>query len=129
MWEDSSALLLSYARFSDGSIMDVTDKAVVSAGAPASADAALPFSLSTDNTTGLPWLTVSAKVSISLLHSRCLCKLEVSVINLGSTGFCLPTVSTLLSQTVTSCILLCSPPTRCQCWQLYIQRAVAAFAW
>jgi len=71
VWEDSSALLLSYARFSDGSIMDVTDKAVVSAGVPAGADAFLPFSLSTDNTTGLPWLTVSAKVSDSLSHSRC----------------------------------------------------------
>jgi hypothetical protein len=61
LWEDSSALVLSYARFTDGAIMDVTDKAAVTAVAPAGPEL-LPFSLSSDNTTGLSWVTVNAKV-------------------------------------------------------------------
>lgn len=71
VWEDSTALVLTYARFSDGSVMDVTDKASVMAVAPAgsSSGVSLPFSLSTDNTTGLPWLTVTAVVSCSAQHT------------------------------------------------------------
>jgi hypothetical protein len=60
IWEDSSALVLSYARFSDGSVVDVTDKTAVTAAAPGAG--ALPFTLTTDNTTGLRWLTVNVEV-------------------------------------------------------------------
>lgn len=62
VWEDSSALVLSYARFSDGSVMDVTDKTDVVVAAPDNAGGALPFSLDTDNTTGLHWLNVKIAV-------------------------------------------------------------------
>ena len=67
VWEDSTALVLSYARFSDGSVMDVTDKTAVTAAVPAGAgsNAVLPFSLSTDNTTGLQWLRVTSLVSLA----------------------------------------------------------------
>jgi hypothetical protein len=62
VWEDSSALVLSYARFSDGSVMDVTGKTDVVAGVPGNAAGVLPFTLDTDNTTGLHWLNVKATV-------------------------------------------------------------------
>lgn len=65
VWEDSTALVLSYARFSDGSVMDVTDKTAVKAVLPGGGSSVLPFSLSTDNTTGLRWLTVNVTVSLT----------------------------------------------------------------
>ena len=64
-WEDSTALVLSYARFSDGSVMDVTDKTAVAAVVPPGGSGVLPFSLSTDNTTGLRWLAVNVTVSVT----------------------------------------------------------------
>lgn len=64
-WEDSSALVLSYARFSDGSVMDVTDKTAVTAAAGVGGSGVLPFTLSSDNTTGLSWLTVAVTVSVT----------------------------------------------------------------
>lgn len=70
MWEDSSALVLSYARFSDGSVMDVTAKTDVVAVSPGGAGAALPFTIDTDNTTGLHWLNV--KVAVSIWTEICL---------------------------------------------------------
>jgi hypothetical protein len=68
VWEDSSAVMLSYARFSDGSIMDVTDKTDVVAGVPGDVAGVLPFSLDADNTTGLHWLNVEVKVRT---HATC----------------------------------------------------------
>lgn len=70
VWEDSSALVLSYARFSDGSVMDVTAKTDVVAVSPGGAGAALPFTIDTDNTTGLHWLNV--KVAVSIWTEICL---------------------------------------------------------
>lgn len=63
VWEDSTALVLSYARFSDGAVMDVTDKTAVAAMLPSGGSGVLPFGLNTDNTTGLRWLTVNTTVS------------------------------------------------------------------
>lgn len=61
-WEDSTALVLSYARFTDGAVMDVTDKTALAAVVPAGATL-LPFILATDNTTGLSWISVNITVS------------------------------------------------------------------
>ena len=65
MWEDSSALVLSYASFSDGSVMDVSGRAAVTAAMPAGGQAqSLPFSLSRENSTQLYMVQVNATVSV-----------------------------------------------------------------
>lgn len=68
IWEDSNAMVLSYARFSDGAVMDVTGRATVTAAVPAAAGpSTLPFSLSVDNSTYLSMLRMNATVSPFLL--------------------------------------------------------------
>lgn len=66
VWEDSSALVLSYASFSDGSVMDVSGGAQVTAVVPAGGvSPVLPFNLLTDNSTQQSYVQVNSTVSCS----------------------------------------------------------------
>jgi hypothetical protein len=62
VWEDSSAMVLSLAQFTDGSVMDVSNRAAVTAAVPAGVAGVLPFNLVTDNSTQLQTVNVAAKV-------------------------------------------------------------------
>jgi hypothetical protein len=64
-WEDSSALIVSYASFSDGHFMDVSGRSSVSARVPAAVSGRLPFYLTTDPALNLPSLTINTTVSSS----------------------------------------------------------------
>jgi hypothetical protein len=96
VWEDSSALVLTYARFTDDSVMDVTDKTAVVAAAPGGTT--LPFTFSTDNTTGLSWIKVNVQVGTSapcqqyLQSSWAVCSNSVQLgTGQGSVAVTLPT--------------------------------------
>lgn len=65
VWEDARALALTYASFTDGSVMDVSSRAAVTAAVPPGVTgtaAQLPFNLSTDDSTQLPTVLVNVKV-------------------------------------------------------------------
>lgn len=55
-------MVLSLAQFTDGSVMDVSGRAAVTAAVPAGVTGALPFNLVTDNSTQLQTVNVAAKV-------------------------------------------------------------------
>jgi hypothetical protein len=66
--ENSSAVVLSYATFSDGAAMDITGRAAVAA-----AGLSLPYTLGTDAVTQLPTVKVTAKVrQWQLCHCMCM---------------------------------------------------------
>jgi hypothetical protein len=69
-WEDASALVLTYATFSDGTTMDVTSRsslgisaaALAAAAAAGNSSAAAPFYLGTNSSLSLPTVVVNATV-------------------------------------------------------------------
>ena len=61
-WEDSSALVVSYASFSDGQSMDVSGRSSVSAGLPAGVTGRLPFYLNNDPVLNLPRVNINTTV-------------------------------------------------------------------
>jgi hypothetical protein len=56
-------MVLSLAQFTDGSVMDVSSRAAVTAAVPAGVTEVLPFNLVTNNSTQLQTVNVAAKVS------------------------------------------------------------------
>jgi hypothetical protein len=62
VWEDSSAMVLSLAQLTDGSVMDVSSRAAVIAAVPAGVAGVLQFDLVTNNSTQLQTVNVAAKV-------------------------------------------------------------------
>jgi hypothetical protein len=73
-WEGVTARVVTYAQFSDGSTVDVSDRAALSLAMPSGGAAAtaapLPFALSTD-AAGASLVTVNASVSGSGAVSQC----------------------------------------------------------
>ncbi|KAI8463288.1 MAG: hypothetical protein J3K34DRAFT_496093 [Monoraphidium minutum] len=61
-WEGAAAHVLSYARFSDGATMDVSDRALLALGLPPGTPAPLPFALGAD-AGGAPLLSVNTSAS------------------------------------------------------------------
>lgn len=70
VWEDSAAMVLSLAQFTDGSVMDVSNRAAVTAAVPAGVAGVLPFNLVTDNSTQLQTVNVAVKVGSGLTSGR-----------------------------------------------------------
>eukprot|EP00879_Flechtneria_rotunda_P000373 GHRR01000465.1.p1 GENE.GHRR01000465.1~~GHRR01000465.1.p1 ORF type:complete len:1109 (+),score=342.16 GHRR01000465.1:4020-7346(+) len=103
VWEDSSAVVSTYASFSDGTVMDVSERAAVTAVLPPGAGVQqLPYVLATDNTTQLAAITVNTTVGTnntcqqSLLSSWSVCSVPLGS-GLGTVRIQLPNPATISS--------------------------------